>query len=262
MKLKIISWNINGLRSLMKKDILYDLIENKNPNIICFSETKLTTTIDVEQTLKDKIKGYKYRYWNSSIERKGYSGVAVFSKKKPIDVTYGIKSKEHDQEGRVITLEYDNFYLINVYVPNAGQELKRLSYRVNSWDVEFKSYLKKLSKKKNIIVCGDLNVAHQEIDIHNPKTNLKSSGFTIEERNSFSKLLKDVNLIDTFRYLNPNEVKYSFWTYLRNARAKNIGWRIDYFLVSDKMSNNVKKSDILTTVEGSDHAPIVLQLEI
>jgi len=255
--MRLFSWNVNGVRAIEKKGFL-NWIDSVSPDILCIQETK--ANFDQLPESLQNIHGYN-GYWHSG-ERKGYSGVAVFSKKKPIDVTYGINSKDHDQEGRVITLEYDNFYLINVYVPNAGQELKRLSYRVNSWDVEFKSYLKKLSKKKNIIVCGDLNVAHQEIDIHNPKTNLKSSGFTIEERNSFSKLLKDVNLIDTFRYINPNEVKYSFWTYLRNARTKNIGWRIDYFLVSDKMINNVKKSDILTTVEGSDHAPIVLQLEI
>ena len=177
MKLKIISWNVNGIRAIMKKNDLYKLIEKENPNIICFGETKISCPfIDTEEELKKKIKGYRYRYWSPCLVKNGYSGTAIFSKKKPINVTYGIESNSIDQEGRVITLEFEKFYLLHVYTPNAGEGLKRLDYRVKKWDVAFRKFVKNLKKKKPVIVTGDLNVAHHEIDIHNPKGNLKSSG--------------------------------------------------------------------------------------
>ena len=262
MKLKIISWNINGIRAMMKKDNLYNLIEEEKPDIIWFGETKISCPfIDIETELKDKISGLKYRYWSPCLTKGGYSGTAIFSKKKPIDVTYGLPD-DLDQEGRVITLEYEKFYLLHVYTPNSGQALKRLEYRVNTWDVEFRKYVKNLNKKKPIIVTGDLNVAHNEIDISNPKGNLKNSGFTVEERESFSKLLNDVNLIDSYRHLYPEKIEYSFWTYLHNSRAKNKGWRIDYFLVPENKKKWIKESQILTQVMGSDHAPVSLSLSI
>jgi exodeoxyribonuclease-3 len=263
MKLKIISWNVNGIRAIMKKNDLYQLIEKEKPNIICFGETKISCPfIDTEEELKKKIKGYRYRYWSPCLVKNGYSGTAIFSKKKPINVTFGIGSNSLDQEGRVITLEFEKFYLLHVYTPNAGEALKRLDYRVKKWDVAFRKFVKNLNKTKPVIVTGDLNVAHNEIDIHNPKGNLKSSGFTIEERNSFSKLLKDAKMIDTFRHFNPEKQIYSYWGYRFNLRAKNKGWRIDYFLVPEKVINWVKKSDILTDVLGSDHAPISISLSI
>jgi exodeoxyribonuclease III len=263
MKLKIIAWNINGIKSLMKKDDLYNLIKKEKPNIICFGETKISCPfINVQEELKEKIKGYKYRYWSPCLIKNGYSGTAIFSKKKPLNVTLGMNIEEHDNEGRLITLEYDNFYLVHVYTPNSGRALARLDYRVNNWDVKFRKYIKKLNKTKPTIVCGDLNVAHQEIDISNPKGNKKNSGFTKEERESFDKLLSEADLIDTYRYLNPEKVEYSFWTYMFNARKKNKGWRIDYFLVPEKIKKSVKYSLILTDVEGSDHAPIALKINI
>jgi exodeoxyribonuclease-3 len=263
MKLKVISWNLNGIRSAMKKNDLYDLIESEKPDIICFGETKISCPfIDVEEELKKKIKGYKYRYWSPCLVKGGYSGTAIFSKKKPINVTYGLGSSSIDQEGRVITLEFEKFFLLHVYTPNSGQALKRLDYRVDTWDVAFRKFVKNLNKTKPIVVTGDLNVAHHEIDIHNPKGNLKNSGFTVEERESFSKLLKDAKLIDTYRHLKPDSVEYSFWTYLHNSRAKNKGWRIDYFLISESIIDKVKKSEILTEIKGSDHAPVSMTLSI
>ena len=263
MKLKVISWNVNGIRSIAKKNDLFKLIEKEKPNIICFGETKISCPfIDVEEDLKKKIKGYKYRYWSPCLVKNGYSGTAIFSKKKPINVTYGLGSSSIDQEGRVITLEFEKFYLLHVYTPNSGQGLKRLEYRVKTWDVAFRKFVKNLNKTKPVIVTGDLNVAHHEIDIHNPKGNLKSSGFTIEERESFTKFLKETKMIDTYRYLNPEGEDYSFWTYLFNSRKKNKGWRIDYFLVPEKVIKWVKKSEILTDVMGSDHAPVSINLSI
>ena len=263
MKLKIISWNVNGIRSIMKKNNLYQLIEKEKPNIICFGETKISCPfIDTEEELKKKIKGYKYRYWSPCLVKNGYSGTAIFSKKKPINVTYGLGNSSIDNEGRVITLEFDKFFLLHVYTPNSGQGLKRLDYRIKTWDVEFRKFVKNLNKTKPVIVTGDLNVAHNEIDIHNPKGNLKSSGFTKEERESFTKLLKETKMIDTYRELNPEGEDYSFWTYLFNSRKKNKGWRIDYFLVPEKNKKWIKKSEILTEVMGSDHAPVKLELSI
>ena len=259
---KIIAWNVNGIRSIIKKKHLLDLIENEKPSVICFGETKLSCpSVDVEEDLKEKIPGYKYRYFDTCKSRGGYSGTAIFSKKKPLNVNYGIGIQELDMEGRVITLEFDNYFLIHVYTPNSGQALQRLKYRVDTWDPAFREYLKGLQKKKNIIVCGDLNVANEEIDIHSPKTNKKSAGFTDLERESFKKHLNDLGLIDTFRHLNKDEIKYSYWSYMNKAREKNKGWRIDYFLVSKKLLPNVKKSTILTEVMGSDHAPVKLKMK-
>jgi len=262
-KYKIVAWNVNGIRSLMKKNEsdLLDLIASEKPHIICFGETKLSCPIiETEEMLKEKINGYKYRYYSPCLIRKGYSGTAVFSKRKPKRVIYGLDGDTLDDEGRVITLEFDKFYLVHVYTPNSGEGLKRLEYRINTWDKRFRKYIKSLNKK--VILCGDLNVAHQEIDIHNPKGNKRSAGFTNEERNSFDKTLTKLNLIDTYRHLNPDTIEYTYWSYRGRARVNNKGWRIDYFLVSENLINKVKQSYILTDVIGSDHCPIVLSLDI
>jgi exodeoxyribonuclease-3 len=263
MTTRIIAWNINGIRSVIDKKYLYDLIEDEKPHIICFGETKLSCPItETENKLKEKIKGYKYRYYSQCSVKNGYSGTAIFSKKKPLNVIHGFDhTNNHNDEGRLITLEFDSFYLIHVYTPNSGQTLQRLDYRVNEWDKEFRKYLKNLQEHKNIIVCGDLNVANEDIDIHSPKTNKRSAGFTDEERESFKKHLNKLGLIDTYRYLHPNKVEYSYWSYRFGSRKKNKGWRIDYFLVSDKLKNKIKKSEILTQVDGSDHAPIKLTMD-
>lgn len=263
---KIIAWNVNGLRSLMKKKDLDDLIKKEKPDIICFGETKLSCPfIDTENEIKNKFPDYKYTYWSPCLVKNGYSGTAIISKIKPLNNYNGLLDKHYndngiDNEGRVITLEFKNYFLVHVYTPNSGQELKRLDYRVNKWDKEFRLYIKRLNKIKPTIICGDLNVAHKEIDLANPKTNTKNSGFTIEERESFSKLLKRTNSIDTFRYFNKDLIKYSFWTYMFGARKKNKGWRIDYFLVNKKILKKINKSDILTNVMGSDHAPVLLEI--
>lgn len=258
---RIIAWNINGIRAQMKKNDLFEMIETYKPNILCFGETKISCPFTkIEDELKERIKGYKYRYWSPCLRKKGYSGTAIFSKKKPLSTKLGIDQEGCDDEGRVITLEFNKYYLIHVYTPNSGDGLVRLDYRVNTWDVNFKKYCDKLQKIKPIIICGDLNVANEEIDIANPKSNKKRAGFTDDERNSFKKIIKDLNVIDTFRHKHPEEIKYSYWTYYHNARAKNKGWRIDYFLISNKLKNKIKKADILTDVKGSDHAPIVLDL--
>ena len=262
MTIKIIAWNINGIKAQLKKTNLFELIENEKPDIICFGETKISCPfINTQNKLKEKISGYKYRYWSPCQTKKGYSGTAIFSKKKPLRVKYGIDIKGTDDEGRVITLEFKKYFLVHVYTPNSGQGLVRLKYRTETWDRKFRLYLKKIQKLKPIVVCGDLNVANEEIDIANPSSNKRNAGFTDEERESFKKTLTKLDLIDTFRHLNPEEIKYSFWTYYHNARNKNIGWRIDYFLVSKSILSKVKKSDILTDVYGSDHAPIILKLK-
>lgn len=259
MKYKIIAWNVNSIKTLIEKqNDLFDLIKTVNPTIMCFGETKVTCPFDdLENKLKEKIRGYEYRYWSPCQTRKGYSGTAIFSKKKPISVHYGLHD-DFDKEGRVITLEFEDFNLIHVYTPNSGAELKRLEYRVDEWDKHFRNYIKKLSKP--VIVCGDLNVAHHEIDLHNPSGNLRSAGFTVEERKSFTKTLKKLDLVDTFRHFHPDEVKYSYWSYRGRARKNNKGWRIDYFLVSNKILNNVKKSLILNEYNGSDHCPVYLDI--
>jgi len=264
---KIIAWNINGIRSMAKKKDLFNLIKNEKPDIICFGETKISCPfIDIALILKNKINGYSYRYWSPCLVKNGYSGTAIFSKIKPKNSYTGLLDKKYqdngiDNEGRVITLEFKDYFLVHVYTPNSGQKLKRLDFRINIWDKEFRKYIKRLNKKKPTIICGDLNVAHHPIDLANPKTNKRNSGFTIEERKSFTKLLKRTNSIDTFRYLNDDSVKYSFWTYMFGARKKNKGWRIDYFLVNKAILKKVIKSDILTDIMGSDHAPVILEIK-
>jgi exodeoxyribonuclease III len=262
MSIKIIAWNVNGIRSLMKNDNLYNLIETEKPNIICFGETKLTCPIlGVQTELKEKISGYKYRYFSQCLIRGGYSGTAIFCKKKPLVVSYGINNSELDNEGRVITLEYEKFFLVHVYTPNSGQSLQRLDYRVKKWDIEFYKYIKNLQKNKNIIICGDLNIANEDIDIHSPKNNKRTAGFTDEERISFKKYINELKLIDTYRYINPKKIEYSYWSYRFKSRSKNNGWRIDYFLVSENLKTNIKKAKILTEIMGSDHAPIKLSIK-
>lgn len=251
--MKLISWNVNGLRAIMNKGFL-DNFEQINADVFCLQETKLQ-----EGQIDFAPEGYNV-YWNSAI-KKGYSGTAVFSKIKPIKVEYGIGREEHDQEGRVITLEYEKFYLVDCYTPNSQRELTRLDYRMK-WEDEFKSYLKKLDTKKPVILCGDLNVAHNEIDLKNPSTNRHNAGFTNEEREKMTELLNG-GFVDSFRYLYPyTKDVYSWWSYMFHAREKNAGWRIDYFIVSDRIKEKIEDSKILTQVFGSDHCPVELDIEI
>ena len=249
---KYISWNVNGLRAVIKKGFL-EYIEEQNPDIIGLQEIKLS-----EGQLDLEIPGYNM-YYNYA-ERKGYSGTAIFTKEKPINVTYGIGIEEHDNEGRVITAEFFEYYFVTVYTPNSKDKLLRLDYRM-IWEDEFLKYLKNLEKSKPVIVCGDLNVAHKEIDLKNPKTNTKNPGFTIEERNKFTNLL-DSGFIDTFRYFYPDkEFAYSWWSYRGNARKNNTGWRIDYFCVSESLKNRIADAEIQSNIEGSDHCPVVLYIK-
>lgn len=248
---KYISWNVNGLRAVIKKGFL-EYIEEQNPDIIGLQEIKLS-----EGQLDLEIPGYNM-YYNYA-ERKGYSGTAIFTKEKPINVTYGIGIEEHDNEGRVITAEFSEYYFVTVYTPNSKDKLLRLDYRM-IWEDEFLKYLKNLEKSKPVIVCGDLNVAHKEIDLKNPKTNTRNPGFTIEERNKFTNLL-DSGFIDTFRYFYPDkEFAYSWWSYRGNARKNNTGWRIDYFCVSESLKNRITDAEIQSNIEGSDHCPVVLYM--
>ncbi|HEY8444668.1 MAG TPA: exodeoxyribonuclease III [Bacilli bacterium] len=247
--MKFISWNVNGLRACMKKGFL-DFFQKVDADIFAIQETKM------QEDQKDfSFPGY-YEYWNSAI-RKGYSGTLVYTKSKPLNVTYGIDGKYND-EGRIITLEYPSFYFVTVYVPNSQAELTRLDYRMQ-FDDDFRRYLIILDQKKPVIVCGDLNVAHREIDIKNPKANERNAGYTIEERTKFQELL-DVGFIDTFRHLYPDTVKYTWWSYMFNARKNNAGWRIDYFLISKRITDNLQNSLIYNDVFGSDHCPIGLVL--
>lgn len=249
---KYISWNVNGLRAVIKKGFL-EYIEEQNPDIIGLQEIKLS-----EGQLDLEIPGYNM-YYNYA-ERKGYSGTAIFTKEKPINVTYGIGIEEHDNEGRVITAEFSEYYFVTVYTPNSKDKLLRLDYRM-IWEDEFLKYLKNLEKSKPVIVCGDLNVAHKEIDLKNPKTNTRNPGFTIEERNKFTNLL-DSGFIDTFRYFYPDkEFVYSWWSYRGNARKNNTGWRIDYFCVSESLKNRITDAEIQSNIEGSDHCPVVLYIK-
>ncbi len=251
--MKLISWNVNGLRAVYKKGF-EDFFNTINADIFCIQETKMQ-----EGQFEFELPGYSI-YMNSAV-KKGYSGTAVFTKIKPINVTYGIGIEEHDQEGRVITLEFDKFFLIDVYTPNSQRELTRLEYRMK-WEDDFKNYLKKLEKTKPIIMCGDLNVAHNEIDLRNPKQNRKNAGFTDEERNKMTKLL-EAGFIDTYRYLYPNqENAYTWWSYMANARDKNIGWRIDYFIISNKLKDKIKDAKIYSDIMGSDHCPVGLEIEL
>ena len=250
--MKLVSWNVNGIRACVKKGFL-DFFNEADADIFCIQETKMQ-----EGQLELETQGY-HQYWNSAV-KKGYSGTAIFAKKEPFSVTKGIGIQEHDQEGRVITLEYEDFYFITVYTPNSQAELARLAYRMH-WEQDFLAYLKNLEKVKPVIFCGDLNVAHEEIDLKNPKTNHNNAGFTDEERQKFSELL-DAGFIDTFRYFYPDKTdSYSWWSYRARAREKNVGWRIDYFCVSEGLKNRLKDAKILTDVLGSDHCPIELEIE-
>jgi len=249
--MKLVSWNVNGLRAIYKKGFI-DEFKNLDADIFCIQETKMQ-----EGQIELNLDNY-YEYYNYA-ERKGYSGTAIFTKKKPLNISYGIGIEEHDKEGRVITLEFESFYLVNCYTPNSGRELARLQYRM-IWEEEFRKYLEKLDIKKPVILCGDLNVAHKEIDLKNPKANRKNAGFTDEEREKIAKLLKS-GFTDTFRKLYPDkEGCYTWWSYMRNSRANNAGWRIDYFLVSDRISNNIKDSYIYSDIMGSDHCPVGLEV--
>ena len=251
--MKFISWNVNGLRAVMGKGFM-DFFKETDADIFCMQETKLQPG-QIEMDLPDY-----YQYWNYA-QKKGYSGTAVFSKREPVSVTYGIGIDEHDHEGRVITLEFDNFYLVTVYTPNSQDELKRLHYRMQ-WEVDFLSYLKKLEERKPVIYCGDLNVAHKEIDIKNPKTNRRSAGFTDEERGKMDKVMEE-GFIDTFRYFYPDKADiYSWWSYRFKARERNAGWRIDYFMVSQTLKDNLKGAAIHTDIMGSDHCPVELDIEL
>lgn len=250
--MKCISFNVNGLRAIVGKNFEEDF-KKLDADFFCLQETKMQ-----EGQLDLQFDGY-YSYFNYA-ERKGYSGTAIYTKHKPLNVTYGIGIEEHDKEGRVITLEYDNFFFITVYTPNSGSELKRLEYRM-SWEDDFKDYLLTLNKEKGVVVCGDLNVAHTEIDLKNPKTNVKNAGFTPEEREKFTKLL-EAGFIDTFRYFNPELTgTYSWWSYRFNARKNNSGWRIDYFLVSKDLKKYLVSAKIHNDIFGSDHCPVELVLD-
>ena len=251
--LKFISWNVNGLRACYDKGFA-DAFNRLEADFFCLQETKMQ-----EGQLDVQFEGYQ-SYWNYA-EKKGYSGTAIFSKVKPLSVTYGLGIEEHDHEGRVITLELESYYLITVYTPNSQEELRRLDYRMK-WDDDFRAYLKKLEEKKPVIVCGDLNVAHKEIDLKNPKTNRKNAGFTDEERAKFTTLLES-GFTDTFRYFYPEqEGIYSWWSHRFKAREKNAGWRIDYFLTSDSLKDKLRGAQIHTDILGSDHCPVELTIEL
>lgn len=250
--MKFISWNVNGIRACLNKGFL-EYFKEQDADFFCLQEIKLS-----EGQLDLETEGY-HQYWNYA-EKKGYSGTAIFSKKEPLSVSYGIGIAEHDNEGRVITLEFEDFYLVTVYTPNSKDGLLRLDYRM-VWEDEFRNYLKKLDEKKAVIMCGDLNVAHKEIDLKNPKTNRKNPGFTDEEREKFSVLL-DNGFIDTFRFFYPDlEHAYSWWSYRARARANNTGWRIDYFVVSDKLKDRLVDAEIHSDILGSDHCPVVLTIK-
>ncbi len=251
--MKFISWNVNGIRACINKGFC-DFFNKESADIFCIQETKCQTDqIDLQ------FEGYK-SYWNSA-ERKGYSGTAIFTKHDPISVFYGIGKEEHDNEGRVITLEFDNFYMVTIYTPNSKRGLERLDYR-QIWEDEIREYLLGLSKNKGVVMCGDLNVAHNEIDLKNPKPNIGNAGFTYEERNKMTELLES-GFTDSFRYFYPNKTDaYSWWSYMGNARSKNIGWRIDYFIVSNSISDKLKDSVIYSDIYGSDHCPIGIEIDL
>ncbi len=249
--MKIISWNVNGIRAVLKKGFL-DFISEENPDIICLQETKAHK--DQVDLVLDH---YPHKFWNSAL-KKGYSGTAVFSKVSPNRVHYGIGIPEHDQEGRVITLEFDSYYLTTVYTPNSKRELLRLDYR-QKWDIDFFNFLKNLEQNKPVILCGDLNVAHKEIDLKNPKTNKRNPGFTEEERSGFDRIING-GFIDTFREFNKEPGHYTWWSYMFQARKKNIGWRIDYFCISKNLRKKLIDSIILKNVLGSDHAPVAIEI--
>ena len=249
-KMKFISWNVNGLRACVGKDF-ENQFKELDADFFCLQETKMQ-----EGQLDLQFEGYQ-SYWNYA-EKKGYSGTAIYTKHKPLNVNYGMGVEEHDHEGRIITLEYDQFYLVTCYTPNSQTELKRLDYRM-TWEDDFRKFLKSLDAKKPVVICGDLNVAHEEIDIKNPKTNRRNAGFTDEEREKMTILLND-GFTDSFRYLHPDEVTYSWWSYRFKAREKNAGWRIDYFLVSNRIKEQITEAKIHTEIMGSDHCPVEVDL--
>ncbi|MAZ67858.1 MAG: exodeoxyribonuclease III [Candidatus Marinimicrobia bacterium] len=250
--MKIISWNVNGIRAVIKKGF-YDFIDEYKPDILCLQETKAhPEQVDI------KLNQYPYQFWNSA-EKKGYSGTAIFSKKEPLSVKNNIGIDKHDNEGRVIAVEFEDYFLVTVYTPNSKRELLRLEYRAQEWDVDFLKYLKKLEEEKPVIFCGDLNVAHKEIDLKNPKTNKRNAGFTDEERSGFDNYIAS-GFIDTFREFEKGEGHYTWWSYMFNSRAKNVGWRIDYFCISQILRSKLAKSYILKDVMGSDHAPVAIEI--
>lgn len=250
--MRLISWNVNGLRAVMGKNFM-EFFNDIDADIFCLQETKLQ-----EGQIEMDLPGY-YQYWNYA-DKKGYSGTAIFTKKEPVSVSYGIDIDEHDHEGRVITLEFDDFYMVTVYTPNSQDELRRLEYRMR-WEDDFRAYLTELNTRKPVIVTGDMNVAHREIDLKNPKTNRRNAGFTDEERGKMTQLLES-GFIDTFRYFYPDaEGIYSWWSYRFKAREKNAGWRIDYFLASADMESRLKGAKIHTDVFGSDHCPVELEID-
>ena len=251
--MRLISWNVNGIRAALKKGFM-DFFEDVDADIFCLQETKLSAgQLDLE------LEGY-HQYWNYA-EKKGYSGTAVFTKEEPIHVSYGIDMEEHDKEGRVITCEYEDFFLVTCYTPNSQRGLARLDYRME-WEEDFRKYLNMLDQVKPVVLCGDLNVAHKEIDLKNPAANRKNAGFSDEERSQFQNLL-DAGYTDTFRYLYPDvEDRYSWWSYITKARERNAGWRIDYFVVSERLADDIIEADIRDDIMGSDHCPVYLELEV
>ncbi len=252
LNMKLISWNVNGLRACVQKGFL-EYFREVDADVFCLQETKMQAG-----QLELDLPGY-HQYWNYA-EKKGYSGTAIFTKKEPLKVTCGIGVEEHDHEGRVITAEYEEYYVVTVYVPNAQRELTRLAYRME-WEEAFLNYIRGLEEKKPVIFCGDLNVAHKEIDLKNPKTNRRNAGFTDEERNCFSKVLEN-GFVDTFRYFYPDlKDAYSWWSYMGQARSRNVGWRIDYFVVSETLKSKLEDAKIHSAVQGSDHCPVELDLK-
>jgi exodeoxyribonuclease-3 len=250
--MKLISWNVNGLRAVMKKNFL-EYLDTEKPDILCLQETKCTPE-DVEQLWPAQYT----TYWNSA-QKKGYSGTAIFTKERPIKVVPHVDIEEHDKEGRVLTAEYAGFFLVNVYTPNSKRELERLPYR-QVWDKDFLAYLKKLERKKPVICCGDLNVAHTEIDLANPKANVRNHGFTIEERNGFTAFV-NAGFVDTFREFEKGGGHYSWWSPMGGARGRNVGWRLDYFLVSEKLRPQLEQAFIRPAILGSDHCPVGIELK-
>lgn len=250
--MKLITWNVNGIRAAVNKGF-WDYFEKEEADIFCIQETKM-------QEGQYNLKKEGYNLYLNSAKKKGYSGTAIWTKERPINVFYGINDEKHDNEGRVITLEFNNFFIVNCYTPNSQRELARLEYRT-IWENDFRQYLKKLKQKKPVILCGDLNVAHNEIDLKNPTQNRKSAGFTNEERQEFSNLL-DEGFIDTFRFLYPNDIKYSWWSYITKARERNAGWRIDYFVISEDLKEKLIDARIRNDIYGSDHCPVEIDIKL
>ncbi len=261
--MKLVSWNVNGIRACVKKGF-EEFFSKADADIFCVQETKMQiadseNSQDIKEIMNMLIFNNYFSYWNSA-QKKGYSGTAIFTKKEPINVTYGIGIEEHDKEGRVITLEFEDFFMVNIYTPNSKRELERLDYR-QIWEDEIRKYLLDLNKKKPVIMCGDLNVAHKEIDLKNPKTNRRNAGFTDEEREKMTELL-NAGFTDSFRYIYPEKQDaYTWWSYMGHAREKNVGWRIDYFIVSNDIKEKIKEAEIYPEIIGSDHCPIGLEIE-